>query len=115
MARCYKLPEPDEFLTKYFVNDFYEKYERRKILNNWWKEDKKFTKRSRGRYAISNMREPYMYVMILFCRLYGEKDCSQFSEAWLPLAYYVAMWGRKFNWGGFISKQLSLNIAKHNL
>jgi hypothetical protein len=53
-----------------------------------------------------------MYVMILLCRLYGERDFSQFLEAWLPLAYHVAMWGKKFNWGGVISKQLSLKIIQ---
>jgi hypothetical protein len=112
MAHCYKLPELDEFLTKDFLNDFYDKYESSKVLNNWWKKYRKIIKRSRGRYAISNMREPYMYVMILFCRLYDEMDCSQFSKAWLPLAYHVAMWGKTFNWGGVISKQLSLKIAQ---
>jgi hypothetical protein len=50
--------------------------------------------------------------MILLCRLYGKRDCSQFSKAQLPLAYYVVMWGRSFNWGGIISKQLSLNFAQ---
>jgi hypothetical protein len=83
-----------------------------RILSSWWKEDKKFINRSTGRYAITGLREPYMYAMILLCRLYGERDYSQFSEAWLPLAYYVVMWGRKFNWGGVISKQLSLRISQ---
>jgi hypothetical protein len=73
MAYCYKLPDPDESLTKYFVIAFYEQYDTNKILSSWWKEDMKFAKRSSGRYAISNLREPYMYVMILLCRLYGEK------------------------------------------
>jgi hypothetical protein len=36
---------------------------------------------------------------------------SQFSKAWFPLAYYVSMWGRIFNWG-IISQQISIIIGK---
>jgi hypothetical protein len=59
-----------------------------------------------------NLREPYIYLMALICRLYGEKDCSRFSEAWMPLAYTVAISGRSFNWGAIISKQLSICIQQ---
>jgi hypothetical protein len=45
--------------------------------------------------------------MALIYQLYGEKDCSRFSEAWMPLSYIVAISGRGFNWGAIISKQLS--------
>jgi hypothetical protein len=53
-----------------------------------------------------------MYLMVLICRLYGENDCSKFSEAWMPLAYTVAISGRSFNWGAIISKQLSINLSQ---
>jgi hypothetical protein len=108
----YKLPSPDESLTKEFVIEFYEKYDTNNVLNNWWKEDIKFSKWSNGRYTILGLREPYIYAMILLCRLYGEKYCSQFSKAWPPLACHVAMWGNKFKWGGVISKKLNLKIIQ---
>jgi hypothetical protein len=44
---------------------------------------------------MTNLREPYIFLMELICRLYGEKDCSRFSEAWMPLAYtssYLQEW-----------------------
>jgi hypothetical protein len=85
MAIYYKLLDPDESLTKDFVISFYEQYETNKILNNWWKEDIKFVKISTSKYAISSLREPYMYAMILLCRLYGERDCSQFSGSMVTL------------------------------
>jgi len=71
-----------------------------------------FSKIYNGRYDISNLREPYMYVMILLCRLYGERDCSQFFDVWFPLAYHVAMWGKNFNWGGVITKHINMNITQ---
>jgi len=54
--------------------------------------------------------EPYIYLMALLCRLHGDKDCSQFSEAWMPLAYTAAISCTGFNWGAIISKQLSTCI-----
>ena len=50
--------------------------------------------------------------MALLCRLHGEKDYSRFSEAWMPLAYIVAISGIGFNWGAIISKQLITCIRK---
>ena len=49
-------------------------------------------------------------MMALLCRLHGEKDCSQFSEAWMPLAYTVAISSTSFNCSPIISKQLSTCI-----
>jgi hypothetical protein len=45
-----------------------------------------------------------MYFMALICKLYGEQDCSIFSEAWIPLAYTMVISGIIFNWGAIISK-----------
>jgi hypothetical protein len=42
----------------------------------------------------------------------GRKTCSKFSEAWMPLAYTVAISGSIFNWGAIISKQLSTRIEQ---
>jgi len=66
-------------------------------MASWWKEDKKFTNRSNGWYGTVNLREPSIYIVDLIYRLYGEKDCSKFSEAWIPLAYTVAISGSSFN------------------
>jgi hypothetical protein len=44
--------------------------------------------------------------------LYGERDCAKFSEAWIPLAYIMAISRGRFNWGSIISKQLITNILQ---
>jgi hypothetical protein len=61
---------------------------------------------------MTNLKEPYIYLMALICRLYGEKDCSIFSEVWIPLAYTVVISGSGFNWGVIISKKLSICIQQ---
>jgi hypothetical protein len=72
----------------------------------WWREDKNITNQTSDWYPKTNLREPYIYLMALLCILHGEKYFSQFSEAWMPLAYMVSISGTSFNWGAIISKQL---------
>jgi len=43
--------------------------------------------RDLGWYININLMEPYMFLTALICQLYGEKDFSKFSKAWMPLAY----------------------------
>jgi hypothetical protein len=83
---------------------FYELHDTGRLISSWWREDKKFSNRSNGWHGTINLREPYIYLMDLIYRLYREKYCSNFSEAWIPLAYIVAIAGCKFNWGKTISK-----------
>jgi hypothetical protein len=58
------------------------------------------------------LRNIYMYLMVLIYCLYGKKDCSNLSEAWMPLSYTIAIFESSFNWGNIISKQLSINILQ---
>jgi hypothetical protein len=106
----YKLRDPDERLNTDFVVSFYEIHDTNKVMYSSWREDKKFTNQIFAWYPTTNLREPYIYLMALICRLYGEKDCSRFSEAWMPLAYTVAISGRVFNWAAIISKKLIIFI-----
>jgi hypothetical protein len=100
----YKLRDPEERPNTDFIINFYEKHDTSKVMASWWREDKNFTNWTTGWYPTANLREPYIYLMALICQLYGEKDCSRFSEAWMSLAYTVAISGRVFNWGAIISK-----------
>jgi hypothetical protein len=97
--KYYKLRELEVRLNIDFVVAFYEKHDTNKLLASWWKEDKKFINQTAGWYGTTNLREPYMYLMALIYRLYGEKDCSRFSKAWMPLAYTMVISRSIFNWG----------------
>jgi hypothetical protein len=110
--KYYKLRDPKEWLNMNFVVKFYEFHYTCRLMASWWKEDKKFTNWSNGWYGTINLREPYIYLMALICRLYEEKDYSNFLEAWMPLAYTVAIARINFNWGVIISKQLSICVQQ---
>jgi hypothetical protein len=112
VQKYYKLRDLEERLNIKFVVRFYEFHDTNMLLASWWKEDKMFTNRRNGWYNTVNLKEPYMYLMALICRLYGEKDSSKFSEVWMPLAYTMAISGSSFNLGAIISKQLSINILQ---
>jgi hypothetical protein len=71
---------------------------------------KKSVNRAIGWYRIMNLRDPYMFLMALIYQLYGEKYFSKFYEAWIPLAYTVAISESVFNWGSIISKKLCTRI-----
>jgi hypothetical protein len=108
VQKYYKLRDPEEHLNTDFVVNFYEHHDTIRVIAPWWREDKKFTNQSTGFYGTTNLKESYVYMMALIFRLYEEKYCSRFSEAWIPLAYTVAIVRCKFNWGAIISKQLSI-------
>jgi hypothetical protein len=84
-------------LNKYCVVVFDQNYNIGRILANRWKEDKKFLNMSTSRYPTTSLWETYMYLMILLCRLYREKDCSRFIKAWILLVYTIVMHGKSFN------------------
>jgi hypothetical protein len=78
----------------------------------WWREEIFFTNWSTGWYEMVNLRDPYIYFMALICQLYGEKEYSKFSKAWMTLSYTVAILECSFNWGAIISKRLSTYVQQ---
>jgi hypothetical protein len=104
VQKYYKIRDPEECLNTYFVVNFYELHDTSRVMASWWREDKMFTNWSTDWYGKTNLREPYIYLMALIRQLYGEKYCSRFSEAWMPLEYTVMIGGSNFNWGLIISK-----------
>jgi hypothetical protein len=112
VIKYYKLRELGGQLNTNFMVKFYEQHNTNQLLESWWKEDTKFLNRAYGWYNTINLREPYIFLMALICRLYGEKYCSKFLEAWMPLAYIVSIYGSVFNLGTIISKQLSIRVEQ---
>jgi hypothetical protein len=102
VKKYYKLRDPEERLNIDFFFTFYELHETSWLVASWWKEDKNFTNRNNGWYKMVKLTDPYMYLMALINLLYREKDYSKFSEAWMPLAYTVAISRNSFNWGAII-------------
>jgi hypothetical protein len=71
VQKYYKLRDPEERLNTYFVVNLYECHNTSQVMASWWREDNKYTNRSTGWYQTANLREPYIYLMALICRLQG--------------------------------------------
>jgi hypothetical protein len=110
VQKYYKLRDPEEWLNIDFIMKFYKCHDTSWVMASWWREDKNYTNQRIGWYRMTNLRDPYIYLMALICQLYGEKDCSRFSKAWMTLDYTVAISRSGFNWGVIIYKQLSICI-----
>jgi hypothetical protein len=108
----YKLRDLEEQLNTDFVVNFYEFHDSGWVMDSWWREDKKYTNQTSEWYQMAKLWESYIYLMALICQLYGEKECSRFSKAWLPLSYIVVVSGRHFNWGAIISNKSSICIQQ---
>jgi hypothetical protein len=108
----YKLKDVEVRLNKYFVVAFYQCHNTSLLLTSWWREDKKFVNRASVWYNTVNLLEPYIFLMALFCCLYGENDCSKLFEDWIPLVYTIAIYGSIFNWGDIICNQLRTKIEE---
>jgi hypothetical protein len=76
----YKLKEPEVRLNTDFVVKFYEQHNTNQLLASWWKEDRKFVNRAFRWYNTINLREPHIFLIVVICRLYEERDCYKFSK-----------------------------------
>jgi hypothetical protein len=74
--------------------------------------DKRCNQRQDGIYPMSGLREPYQYLIDLFCRIYGLKDCTIFKDSWILVAYVVEVYGWTFNWGTILSNTITPVLKK---
>jgi hypothetical protein len=64
----YKVKDSEIKLSTDFILSFYASHNTSKIMVSWWREEKKFMNRTAGWYLTTNLREPYIYLMALFCK-----------------------------------------------
>jgi hypothetical protein len=86
LEKCYHLEKGTKKLENKLLVEF--KHTTKELFPRWYKPDKQFKLRPRGGYPTTALRRPYQYMVAMLCRLYGEKDASQFSLSYMPLIYY---------------------------
>jgi hypothetical protein len=80
LAKCYHLEAGNKKLDGQLLSEL--ELTPKDLFPTWYKVDKKFKYRVKGRYPTTNLRRPYQYMVAMLCRLYGEPDATQF-----PLSY----------------------------
>ena len=100
----YKLPKPEIFCNKEFLEKFNQEecvqYNLKlpQLIKYWWADENKFKIDSLGKYATSSYKARELYVTTLMCQLYGEKNPNHFKLEWVPIMHKVIS-GYNFNWG----------------
>jgi hypothetical protein len=59
-------------------------------------------------FLTHNIKEPYMFLSNMICKLYGEENNIHLKREWTLVAHYVEEKGHIFNWDHL----LSINILK---
>jgi hypothetical protein len=69
----------------------------KKLLARCQVEGIRFRAKNDGVYTTINIRAPYTYGVAMPRRLYGDLDCVQFKEQWVPLIHTMSSKGSVFN------------------
>jgi hypothetical protein len=72
----------------------------------WYTPDNQFKLRPFRGYPTTALRKPYLYIVAMLCRLYGDSYASKFPLSYIPLSYYCAKKGSSFNWDGILLENL---------
>jgi hypothetical protein len=105
LAKYYHLEKGTQSLDEELLNKFPHK--EKDLFKIWYKPDKYFKLRPSSEYLTTMLRTPYQYIMVMLCRLYGEKDASKFTMSLMPLIYYCVDEGSMFNWDDILSTSLT--------
>jgi len=77
------------------------------IVKSWWGNQNKFKIHSQGIYSTASCDAHILYIVIMLCIMFGNKNPTHFTIEWVPIIYEVVE-GYTFDWG----KMLSNNLAK---
>ena len=64
-------------------------------------------------YPTSWFKEPFSLPTAMFCRLYGEENCTFFKVEWIPAAENIIITGESLNWAQILSVNLKEKIDKY--
>nr|ADE77593.1 unknown [Picea sitchensis] len=109
LAKYYHLENGTQKLDDELLNKF--PYKANDLFKIWCKPDVVFKHRQSRNYPTTGLKAPYQYIVAMLCRLYGKKDASKFTFLPMPLIYYCANEGMKFNWADILSKNLAEAIT----
>jgi hypothetical protein len=81
-----------------WVEEFHKDKDANKSISKWRVEGKIFQTKKYSIYSTFNLSIPYIYVVSMISRLYGEPNDINFKETRVSLIYIVTTKGVIFNW-----------------
>jgi hypothetical protein len=81
-----------------------------KLMEGWWLDEDRPFKQGQWLIPTQEFKTPYMMLIAMIRRLYGEEKSSHFHMEWLPMAYTIVKIRHVFNWADILTFYICRNI-----
>jgi hypothetical protein len=107
----YKTPESTIALDESFLDKFRVDHNDFETLMEDWFIDEEWSLKKGERYVLTQyLKDPYIILNTMICRLYDEETNTHFRMEWFLMAYTVAKTGKAFNWASILSFNITNQV-----
>ena len=112
-SKGYGLGISKQLLNYNFLDEVISRFDYKDVVKSWMENPTKFILQPSNIYPISWFREPFSLLVAMFCRLYGEANCSLFKVERVSTAHHILLTGESFNWAQILFVKLQQDIDKY--
>jgi hypothetical protein len=101
-------PEPTVSLDESFLDKFrvdHKDFE--SLMENWFVDEEWMVKKGEIYIPAHYLKDPYIILNAMICRLYGEETNTHFRMEWFLMAYTIVKTRKAFNWANILSFNIS--------
>ena len=106
LAKDYSLSPLKRLLSRKFLDEVSSCFNYEQVVKSWMVNPTLFPAQPGITYPISWFREPFSLPAAMFCRLYGEANCTYFKSEWFSTAQHIILTSESFNWAQILSLKL---------
>ena len=96
-----------------FLDEAISCFDYEDVVKSWMENPTMFSSQLGNIYPTSWFREPFSLLTAMFCRLYGEANCTFFKAEWVPTTQHIIVTCESFNWAQILSVNLQQQIDKY--
>ena len=100
-------------MNRKFLDEAISRFDYEDVVKSWMENPTLFIPQPGNVYPTSLFREPFSLLAAMFCRLYGEANCTFFKAKWIPTAQHILLTSESFNWAQILSVNLQEKIDKY--
>lgn len=110
----YRLPPPKESVDEAYMKAFAGRHPNfDECIQEWWFDDDAFKPSPLRVYRVQNFHEDFRPVVVMLCRLMGEKNCNLFRREWVPYMYAVVEHGWILNWANILADVMQKVLRRY--
>ena len=111
-SKAYALGLPKQLLNRKFLDEEISHFNYKVVVKSWMENPTVFISQPGNIYPTSWFREPFSLLASMFCRLYGEANCTFFKEKWVSTARHIILIRESFNLDQILSVNLQEKILQ---